>query len=218
MKDKVRVSDITSLIFCQRYCYFNLSFPEETTASKFQAMKEMYYSYRNDAQNWEKWAKNRFLAIYGKESEEIFNSALKEFKISKEVDEIESVETEVEVYKEELNLTGILDELVEGNKPLILGYKAPESGIWYRDRVKLTAFCMILDKKDGFVYYCKSGKLKGYEVTPKDRKVVIKAIDRVNKLKKGFLPEKTDKKNKCKNCKYKEICDVKDETFASKFL
>ncbi len=220
MNEFVRVSDIASLLFCQRYCYFNLHFPLESQVSEFQAMKEIYFSWRNYGEDWKSKAESRFLAIYGKENLDLFKKAIKNFKFSSELNNLKSIETEVEVRSDKLKLIGVLDEVVESfneKLPLILGFKAPDNEIWYKDRIKLSAFCIMLKIDKGYIYYCRSGILKDYKVRIKDKRVVLKAIDRVRKLKNNFLPEK-EKSNKCKNCKYNEICNSKTETFASKFL
>ncbi|RUM33528.1 MAG: hypothetical protein DSY33_04235 [Archaeoglobus sp.] len=221
----VRVSDISALMFCQRYCYFNLIY-RDVQPVEINAMREIYFSRRAGINNWTEWAKKRFFVLYGKSEStiDLFERAKKEFVYSEELYKFKSIETEVNLKREDIMLTGLLDEIVEVpeklKKPLILSYKAPEDGVWYRDRIRLAAFCILLEDLfkcgDGFVYYC-SGELRGVEISRKDKHAVIKAIERVNKLKKGFLPEKLESK-KCKNCKYRSVCEEKGETFASKFL
>jgi len=130
--------------------------------------------------------------------------------------------------REDIMLKGKLDELVkpentEAKKPLVLGYKAPEEGVWYRDRIKLASFCILLEKTfrcgEGYIYYC-SGELRETSISRKDRYTVLKAVERVNKLKKGFIPEKLEgrESKKCVNCRYRDVCEEKEETFASRFL
>ena len=224
----VRVSDISSLLFCQRYCYFNLLYGEVIPA-EISVMRELYFSRRAGIENYVEWARRKFFTLYDESRElvELFEKAEREFVYSEELDRLKSLGTEISLKREDIMLKGKLDELVkpensEVKKPLILSYKAPEEGVWYRDRIKLASFCVLLEKtfrcNEGFVYYC-SGELKEVEISRKDKYTVLKAVERVNKLKKGFVPEKPeDRESRCKNCRYRNVCEEKSETFASKFL
>ncbi len=223
----VRVSDISSLLFCQRYCYFNLLYGEVVPA-EISVMRELYFSRRAGIENYAEWARKKFFTLYDESEEfvELFEKAEREFVYSEEVERLESLGTEIDLKREDVKLKGKLDELVRDTekkkKPLVLGYKAPEEGVWYRDRIKLASFCVLLEKtfgcNEGYVYYC-SGKLREVKISRKDKYTVLKAVERVNKLKKGFIPEKPEgRENRCKKCRYRNVCEEKSETFASKFL
>jgi len=219
--EPVRVSDISSLLFCQRYCYFNM-LECVRKVSEMCALRELYFSRRSNREDWKDWARRKFLELYGEEHEDIFSLAVKSFKYSKDVSELESVEIDIDIRRDDLRLAGRLDEVVfDGEKRvLILSSKAPKEGVWYSDRIRLAAFSMLTSLRGGYVYYCKSGELRKYEVTGKDRHTVLKCVERVEKLRNGFLPEKKEKKEskKCKNCVYRDVCEESGETFASKFL
>lgn len=223
----VRVSDISSLLFCQRYCYFNLLYGEVMPA-EISVMRELYFSRRAGIENYVEWARKKFFTLYDESEElvELFEKAEREFVYSEELERLESLGTEIDLKREDVKLKGKLDELVRDTekkkKPLVLSYKAPEEGVWYRDRIKLASFCVLLEKtfrcSEGYVYYC-SGKLREVKISRKDKYTVLKAVERVNKLKKGFIPEKPEgKESRCEKCRYRNVCEEKSETFASKFL
>ncbi len=217
MSEFVRVSEISALLFCQRYCYFSML--DEVKPGEMSAFRVIYTCTRSKAGSPE----SRFLAIYGEEYRHVFEKAVREFVYSKELDRLESVELELELSRKDLMLTGVLDELVKSKKlePLVLSSKSPEDGVWFADRIKLAAFCILLESdygvNSGFVYYCKSGELRHVEVSRKDRQFVFRAVDRIRKLRRGFLPER-EESNRCRSCKYREVCESEGETFASKFL
>lgn len=108
----------------------------------------------------------------------------------------------------------------KGNEyPLILSSKAPNDGVWFRDKIKIAAFCMLLENTEnrGYVYHCFDGELRKVEVTGRDRYNVLKLVERVIRLHKGFVPERKES-SKCGRCKYEDVCENEPSTFASRFL
>jgi CRISPR-associated exonuclease Cas4 len=117
-------------------------------------------------------------------------------------------------------LKGSLDEIValKGEKyPLSLSLRAPKENVWFKDKIRTAAFCMLLEEvgikqNEGFVYHCFDGELRKVNVGRREKHYVLKLVERVLKLKKGFIPEKGDVK--CEKCMYNEACKNEPSTFA----
>ncbi|AEA47509.1 Dna2/Cas4 domain-containing protein [Archaeoglobus veneficus] len=218
----VRVSDITGYIYCPRVCYFRLKHGGQDV-NELHAAKEIYSSRRSGFDD--NWAKEKFVGLYGEENLDVFDKALKNFVFNPMLDEFEQMENDIVLESPRLRLKGKLDEMVRfrgKNYPLVLALRSPEDGVWYRDRIKIAAFCMLLgdagiEVSMGFVYHCFDGEIKRVEVRRKDRYAVMKLVERVAKLVKGFMPEGVND-SKCTRCPYSEECQSEPVTFASRFL
>jgi CRISPR-associated exonuclease Cas4 len=213
-----RVSDLTSYIYCPRLCYYRLRFADESP-NEMHAAREIYVSRRMGMDD--DWALNKYVTLYGEDNTDVFVKAREKFVFSSLLDELRSVEVGVRLESGKLRLKGILDEVVlfRGDKcPLVLSSKAPNDGVWFRDKIKVAAFCMLLESgRKGFVYHCFDGSLREVEITSKERYYVLKLIERVLRLQRGFIPETGDEK-KCSRCAYKDVCKNEPSTFASRFL
>ncbi len=201
----VNVSDLTSYLVCPRLCYFRMRFGGKTT--EMNALKEIYLSLRKGYDM--EWAKERFLEYGG--DIETFESAKKTFKLSSELEKLKPLDWEVKLISERYGLKGILDEVVDFNsKPYPLVLSKRYSGVRFRDKIKVTAFCMLLSERDlrcesGFVYYCGDGVLKRVNVGRKERYYTLKLIEKVRRVEKGYLPEKG--RANCDLCEFKEVCN-----------
>lgn len=214
------VSEISAYVVCPRLCYFRMR--DKIKPTELNAVKEIYLSRRKGFD--ESWAFERFSQMF--DDEELFRRASENFKFDRSLERLKPVDWEIRLKSEKIRLRGILDELVEyGDRrfPLVLSLRSPKDDVWFRDRIKLAAFCMLLKANGvncerGFVYHCFDGKLRAVEIGRKDRYYVLKLIERVLRLKKGFVPEKTRNTKICEKCDYMEVCSSKPSTFASKFL
>ncbi len=214
------VSEISAYVVCPRLCYFRMR--DKIKPTELNAVKEIYLSRRKGFD--ESWAFERFSQMF--DDEELFRRASENFKFDRSLERLKPVDWEIRLKSEKIRLRGILDELVEyGDRrfPLVLSLRSPRDDVWFRDRIKLAAFCMLLKANGvncerGFVYHCFDGKLRAVEIGRKDRYYVLKLIERVLRLKKGFVPEKTRNTKICEKCDYMEVCSSKPSTFASKFL
>ncbi len=214
------VSEISAYVVCPRLCYFRMR--DKIKPTELNAVKEIYLSRRKGFD--ESWAFERFSQMF--DDEELFRRASENFKFDRSLERLKPVDWEIRLKSEKIRLRGILDELVEyGDRrfPLVLSLRSPKDDVWFRDRIKLAAFCMLLKANGvncerGFVYHCFDGKLRAVEIGRKDRYYVLKLIERVLRLKKGFVPEKTRNTKICEKCDYVEACSSKPSTFASKFL
>jgi CRISPR-associated exonuclease Cas4 len=224
MQSFARVSDLTSYIYCPRLCYYRLKSDEPI--NEMHAAREIYLSRRKGMDD--EWAFERLANLYKEhvditDIKDIFLDALKKFRYNPVLDELDVIEWEIALESEKLRLKGSLDEIVafKGERyPLVLSLKAPEKDVWFRDRIRITAFCMLLSdikQNAGFVYHCFDGELRKIDIGRRERYHVLKLVERVLRLKKGFIPEKVDDA-KCKRCIYSETCKNEPSTFASRFL
>ena len=127
---------------------------------------------------------------------------------------------------EKFGLTGSPDKLITiGDElaPSIIKTGAmPENGVWKSERLQLTAYSILVEEIyntvviRGFVEYARMGKVREVTIKRHERRSVLQLMDRVRKIKEGFMPEKpTDAP--CEHCGFKGVCDVKS-TLASRFF
>ncbi len=216
----VNVSEISAYAICPRLCYFRMQ--DKIKPTELHAVREIYLSKRKGFD--ESWAFERFSQMFS--DDELFERALNNFKFDSSLELLKPIDWEIRLKSEKIKLRGVLDELVEFKDkrfPLVLSLRCPKEGIWFRDRIKLAAFCMLLKSNGlncdkGFIYHCFDGELRVTDIGRKERYYVLKLIERVLRLKKGFVPEKTKNAKLCEKCDYRDVCDSKPSTFASKFL
>ncbi len=216
----LRVSDLTSYLICPRLCYFRLRFGEDAVTEK-KAAREIYLAIRKGFGI--EWAERRYAELYGEA--EVFEKAKQSFTLSQELESLVPVEWEVSLKSDRLNLSGVVDEVVEEKgklSPLIISLRAPDRGVWYADRIKIASLKMLgkdagFDFNGGFVYYCYDGELRHVETTRKDIYSTLRIVEKVRRLEKGFIPEKVRGKY-CKVCSFRDRCDAQPSTFAARFL
>ncbi|MET1124494.1 MAG: hypothetical protein ABWW66_04425 [Archaeoglobaceae archaeon] len=208
----LKLSYLTSYLTCPRLCYYRISGGEEVYTEK-QAVRDIYISLRMGFD--ENWARKRAEARGGFR-EDVFNSALSKFKMSDEVRALKPSDWEVVVVCEKLDLTLTIDEIAD-DKPLFVSLKAPKEGVWFADAVRVAAASLCSGSGSGFVYYAYDAQLRRCEVTFPLRRSLVKLVERVKRVEKGFLPEKRVSRY-CEVCAYAELCNSQPETFASKFL
>jgi CRISPR-associated exonuclease Cas4 len=217
----VSVSEITSYAYCPRLCYFRQRFGEEPNV--LNAAKEIYLSLRRGLDF--EWAKNKFISLGG--SLEFFERAKTEFAPLDALQKYKPIEWEVSFYSEKYRLKGVVDEIVNDSRirPLALSLKSPRGGVWFKDAIKIASYQILLNEsgfvaekvESGLVYHCFDGVLREVEINRKLRLHVIKLIERVLRVRGGFIPDRREGK-RCLNCSYFQDCKVTGSTFASKFL
>lgn len=136
------------------------------------------------------------------------------------------VKTEPFLSSEKLNLKGVPSKIVcfEGvNVPSIIRPgNCPVQGVWASDRIHAAALALLLEAESGkevpfaFVEYVSFGLLRKVIIRSSDRREVLKICRRVEKIKAGFMPEKTEEKF-CKECTFSERC-VPNSSLMSKFF
>jgi CRISPR-associated exonuclease Cas4 len=95
-------------------------------------------------------------------------------------------QAEVDLFSDKLGLSGRLDRLAADDTPsLIRTGKAPQDGIWKRDRLMLAGYALILGEKQrahinqGLVEYPRQGLVRAVEIHGVDRARVLRIRDRI---------------------------------------
>jgi CRISPR-associated exonuclease Cas4 len=132
-------------------------------------------------------------------------------------------QAEVDLFSDKLGLSGRLDRLAAGGTPsLIRTGKAPEDGIWKRDRLMLAGYALLLGEKhrthinQGMVEYPRQGQVRAAEIHGVDRARVLRIRDRIRQIKDGQLPDRPEDAP-CPACEAREICETR-HSLASKFF
>ena len=146
--------------------------------------------------------------------------------IDRLLDIFTSLDVESVLYSDKLSLSGSPDRLLmlDGclTPSVIRTGKAPLSGVWKNDRLRLTALSILLeDKHDsavmkGVVEYARYGIVREVPIRRADRRKVLTLAGRVRKIRDGRLPDRPDDAP-CDYCGYVEHCQV-TQTLASRFF
>ncbi|KKG66246.1 hypothetical protein DU67_09655 [Methanosarcina mazei] len=136
------------------------------------------------------------------------------------------VKTEPIISSTRLNLKGVPSKIVcfEGvNVPSIIKPgNCPVQGVWASDRMHAVSLALLLEAESekevpfAFVEYVSFGLLRKVTIRTSDRREVLKICRRVEKIKAGFMPEKTEEKF-CKECTFSEHC-ISNSSLLSKFF
>jgi CRISPR-associated exonuclease Cas4 len=98
----------------------------------------------------------------------------------------------------------------------------PVQGVWASDRIHVASLALLLEAESGkeipfaFVEYVSFGLLRRVVIRSSDRREVLKICRHVEKIKAGFMPEKTEEKF-CPECTFSERC-VSNSSLMSKFF
>lgn len=213
----IKLSHITSYLTCPRLAYYRMRFGEKSFTEK-HAVKEIYHSLRMGF--GVEWARERAKALNESFCEETFNRALKNFKLSKELEEMKPVDWDVVYNSEELGVSLTIDEVVEFKEkrfPLFVALSAPKSGVWFQDLIKAGVTALVARFERSLIYYSYSGEVRVVEANFGIKRKSLKLIERLRMVEKGFLPERNEGEY-CRFCGFFEDCKRTPETFASKFL
>ena len=135
-------------------------------------------------------------------------------------------DTEPVLYSKKFGLSGSPDRLLMGadgpGLSIIRTGRAPESGIWKNDRIRLTALSILAEEEydcvvdSGTVEYARYGIIRITKIKRADRRKVLVLAGRIRKIIDGRLPHSPDDAP-CDYCSYTEFCQVAP-TLASKFF
>ena len=132
-------------------------------------------------------------------------------------------QAEVDLYSDKLGLSGRLDRLAPGSTPsLIRTGKAPQDGIWKKDRLMLAGYALLLGEKhrthinQGLVEYPRQALVRAAEIHSVDRARVLRIRDRIRQIKEGQLPDRPEDAP-CQACGAAEICETR-HSLPSKFF
>lgn len=209
----VKVGDITSFLTCPRLAYFRIHHGKEVP-SEYHAVREIFLSLRKGF-GYE-WAFERFSALYP-DYRDVFLSAASKFRYSDDLDRIPPGEWEVFFESKKLGLKGVVDEITGDGKFLVVMLKKNSEKFTFRERMRLTALSAISGIGEGYVYYAYDGLLLEFRETRRDRYNLLRVLEKLRKIEKGFMPERKESE-RCKSCEYKESCETKPSTFLSRFF
>lgn len=138
----------------------------------------------------------------------------------------EFIEEEPVLRSDKFGLSGSPDRLLKISESILPSIiktgNMPENGVWYGDRLQLTAYSILVEEKynliveKGFVEYVRRGKVRPVVIKRHERRKVLQLMERIKKIRDGFMPEKP-KDAPCMNCAFMSICDVRS-TLASRFF
>ena len=142
------------------------------------------------------------------------------------VELLTSHDTEPVFYSKKFGLSGSPDRLLMADDlpglSIIRTGRAPESGIWKDDRIRLTALSILVEEEydcvvsSGTVEYARHGIVRNTKIKRSDRRKVLVLAGRIRKIRNGRLPHRPDDAP-CDYCSYAELCQV-TPTLASKFF
>ncbi len=213
----IQLGHLTSYLTCPRLCYYRLH-SGERTFTEYQAVREIYISLRRGFGL--SWAEERARALNEEFNEDVFKRAAQNFVYDDVLKDFKPIDWDVQILAEKLGIAMIVDEIVEFNSeiyPLFVGLRAPKSGVWFKDAVKIAVASFAKGYGAGLVYYAYSGEIRRSEVTIATKRKVLKLTERVKMVAGGFLPERR-RSEYCRFCSFAEECRQEPETFASKFL
>jgi CRISPR-associated exonuclease Cas4 len=142
------------------------------------------------------------------------------------VELLTSHDTEPVLYSKKFGLSGSPDRLLMTDDvpglSIIRTGRAPESGIWKDDRIRLTALSILVEEEydcvvgSGTVEYARYGIVRNTKIKRSDRRKVLVLAGRIRKIRDGRLPHRPDDAP-CDYCSYREICQI-TPTLASRFF
>ena len=238
MNALVRISEIGIYLRCPRLVYFesHRKMPKKIDAKQTLLRSLMLsLSQKNDLEGHLKEIMARqeeeLPLIYEIEPEEI-RSACRELEgeiagiaqgLAWHLDLLLPCQAEVDLYSDKLGLSGRLDRLAPGSTPSIIRTgKAPEDGIWKRDRLMLAGYALLLGEKNkthinqGQVEYPALGLVRSVQIRSVDRARVLRIRDRIRQIKEGRLPDRPEDAP-CQDCWTAEICETR-HSLASRFF
>ncbi len=134
---------------------------------------------------------------------------------------------EQEMNSQRYMLVGRVDKIIRIGSEIIPSIiktgTFPEYGVWYSDRIQLTAYSILVEEKfdvaikRGIVEYTRSGTLREIAIKHHDRRKVLEIRDKVLKIKNGNFPERIHDSSECDRCSFKASCESR-VSLASKFF
>ena len=238
MNALVRISEIGIYMRCPRLVYFENhgKMPKKIDAGQTLLRSLMLsLSQKNDLEVHLKEIMARLEEelplIYEIEPEEI-RSACRELEeeiagiaqgLAGQLDLLLPCQADVDLYSDKLGLSGRLHRLAPGSTPSIIRTgKAPEDGIWKRDRLMLAGYALLLGEKNkthinhGQVEYPALALVRSVQIRSVDRARVLRIRDRIRQIKEGRLPDRPEDAP-CQACEAREICETR-HSLASRFF
>jgi len=122
-------------------------------------------------------------------------------------------ETDIVVRSERAGIHGLLDKYhaQTGEYTLTRCTTAPKNGCWAEDAIRTAALLLCIEeagavKTPGMnIEYVRSGIIRYYEPTPKDRRRVLHLIQQVKEIEDGEFPHKP-LNTPCSRCRFSDRC------------
>ncbi|HJJ98101.1 MAG TPA: Dna2/Cas4 domain-containing protein [Methanocorpusculum sp.] len=124
-----------------------------------------------------------------------------------------AVDTDVFVSSQKYGISGKVDRLFDDGFAIVRSSKAPSSGIFAADRLRLTAYwlCLYEEHKRSFdcsVEYLGSGTVRNLaSPTPADRRAFLAALHSAESVFQGEVP-RPRQGHHCLSCIFHERCDT----------
>jgi CRISPR-associated exonuclease Cas4 len=238
MNTLVRISEIGLYLRCPRLVYFeNLGkMPKKIDARQILLRSLMLsFSQKSDLEGQLKEIlarlEDELPLVYEIEPDEM-GAACRELEgeiasiaqgLAGHLDLLLPCQAEVDLFSDKLGLSGRLDRLAPGSTPsLIRTGRAPQDGIWKRDRLMLAGYALLLGEKNkthinqGLVEYPRHGMVRVAQIRSVDRARVLRIRDRIRQIKEGQLPDRPEDAP-CQACWAVEICETR-HSLASRFF
>jgi CRISPR-associated exonuclease Cas4 len=185
--------------------------------------------YRDDIQNLNDEVLNESVELVRSWIGEIkagIIDSIERFKVDRLVCMLTSHSTEPILYSKKYRLSGTPDRVLMLDKAISLSIirtgKAPETGIWKNDRIRLTALSILVEEEydclvdRSIVEYARYGIVREVQIKRADRRKVLALASRIRKIRTGKLPQRPEDPP-CDYCGYKSFCNV-TPTLASRFF
>jgi CRISPR-associated exonuclease Cas4 len=240
----VRVSELSTFYLCPRLVYFERRREPRLTDAEVRAgvFKSVAYVLPAVKRSPDAGAEllkaideacSDCLLIYGAGFERPILQAADELRVqSNEIlsgllkETVSTSSAALTLYSERLRMSGTIDKVVDtGGIPapvMISASKAPASGIYASDRIRLAAYAMLLSEKynvdcrEGGVEYVTGWCLRRASIRYEDKRKALYARNRILEMMEGRMPDA--KKGKlCGRCEHFDDCGVKVSLLDSLF-
>lgn len=133
-------------------------------------------------------------------------------------------QTDVNVSSQEYGIRGIVDKVFEGEPAFAItrSSEAPAMGVYRSDRLRVAAFTFCITEtlgipvESGWVEYVPSGILRPCIPSPRDRRMLLRAIGVAKRVLSGEVPAKPAAAP-CDNCPYAGECAPAPRRFSDLF-
>lgn len=134
--------------------------------------------------------------------------------------------TEPVLYSEKYNISGSPDKVLRLDEAITLSIirtgRAPETGIWKNDRIRLTALAILIEEEydclveRAIVEYIRYGLVREVKLRRADRRKVLALAGNIRKIRTVRLPQRPDDA-RCEYCGFESFCQV-TPVLASRFF
>lgn len=125
-----------------------------------------------------------------------------------------------ERYFEGKNLEGTVEKLSFGDDGVLVSVvktgTPPPNGVWRSERAEAASVRRMVSREHDIrsvvFEYPRVGALRRVEVGRDDARALERALERLEDIEKGVPPSRTENRNKCESCDFKNECGVKTKS------